>query len=437
MRGKRFANGDSNYVYDNNEINRTIEKEKTDKSDYLKDENECNKKKIKDENCSIKGDTFEERLARQKQRKAEEAKLQEKAPKKKNKLVKIILIIFIIILIIFTAIYFAANGYVNEKLGKIQYENITNDTNDLGISEQATVDDSKFRNICLFGLDSRYDTYDDDYRTDCIMVASINKETNDVTLFSIYRDTFTRMDEDGTVKLDKINHAYYGGVTNTLKTINTNFDLNITEYVTVDFNAVADLVNSVGGIQINITSEELQYINGYIKDVSGVTDMSANYIKTAGTQTLSGVQAVAYARIRYTAGSDYKRAERMRTVLEKVITKLKKMDVTKLDSVMNTIFPEIHTNIKSDDIKTLASNILLYKIQKTFGFPYSTSDVALNKNNYTAKATSENIDYYCIPKTLASNVEKLHKEVFDDEDYVVPDTVKEISNEIVSTTGVK
>ena len=187
---------------------------------------------------------------------------------KKHKKLKIFGIVIAIILIIVIVLVALVYGFLNSKLGKLQIEQITNDLNELGISEANQDSEmSKYRNIAILGLDSRYDTYDSDYRTDCIMVASINKETNEVQLYSIYRDTYVQMELDGEVIFDKINHAYYNGVENTLKTINKNLDLNITEYVMADFTAIADLVDSVGGIEIDVDSEEINYINDYIKDV--------------------------------------------------------------------------------------------------------------------------------------------------------------------------
>ena len=241
-----------------------------------------------------------------------------KKKNRKNKRPRITVIILISVLVVLIAIVLLAYIYINNKLGKLNIENITNDLSELG-SDKANQDKnsqmSKYRNIAILGLDSRYDTYDPDYRTDCIMIASINKETNEVQLYSIYRDTYVEMQLDGETKLDKINHAYYNGVENTLRTINKNLDLNITEYVMADFPALVDLVDKVDGIDIEIDKEEIKYINDYIKDVTKVTGKSADSITSTGMKHLNGVQAMSYCRIRYTTGLDYKRTERMREVL--------------------------------------------------------------------------------------------------------------------------
>lgn len=347
---------------------------------------------------------------------------------KSHKALKIIGIIILIIVILCVCLAGAGYLYISNKLGKLNYETISKDANDLGISSENAdkkSEMSKYRNIALLGLDSRYDTYDEDYRTDCIMIASINQETNEVTLYSIYRDTYVQMTLDGTTKFDKINHAYYNGVQNTIKTINENLDLNISEYVTVDFNAVSDLVDSVGGIDINIDSEEIKYINGYINDVTKVTGKTADKITKTGVNHLNGVQAVSYCRIRYTTGKDYKRTERMRTVLEKVFEKAKKKSIPELNSILDTMLPKIRTNLTAMDITSLIPTMLNATIRESFGWPYKTTGVWMRG------------DFYGPASSLESNVKKLHKEVYGQEDYEVPDNIKEISNQIIKETGVK
>ncbi len=347
---------------------------------------------------------------------------------KKHKKLKIFGIVIAMILIIIIAIILTAYFYLNSKLDKLQIERITNDLNELGISEANSDQNSqmsKYRNIAILGLDSRYDTYDPDYRTDCIMVASINKETNEVQLYSIYRDTYVQMNLDGETILDKINHAYYNGVENTLKTINENLDLNITEYVMADFTAIADLVDTVGGIDIDIDSEEINYINDYIKDVSSVIGRTTTNITHTGLQHLDGIQAVSYCRIRYTSGLDYKRTERMREVLSKVIEKIKRSDLGTINNLLDTFLPKIRTNITVNEIKKLIPTALSFKLTNSFGWPYTTSGVWMKG------------DFYGPATTLESNVEKLHKEVYGQTDYAVPEKIVEISNKIIEVTGVK
>ena len=344
-----------------------------------------------------------------------------------KKAIKVLGIILLIMIILIVLAGIGGYAYIRNKLGKIQYDEISQDATELGISEQAQEKTSpmqKFRNIALLGVDSQTDDYDTGYRTDCIIIASINEENGDVQLFSIYRDTYVQMEEKGKTKFDKINHAYYGGVQNTLKTINTNLDLNITEYALADFGAVKDLVDAVGGIEINITQDELKYINNYIGNVNEVTNSSAKRITKTGNQKLNGVQAVAYCRIRYTEGWDYKRTERMRTVLQKVVAKAKSMSVSEINNLLDEMLPKVKTNIKANEIMSLIPKAMNFNIKESFGWPYSTTGVHING------------DFYGPAATLESNVVKLHKEVFGQNDYVVNSTVKAISDEIEEKTGV-
>ena len=351
---------------------------------------------------------------------------------KKRKGLIITLIILVLLLIIVGIIGIFIVNKINSKIDKIDYQEINK--TDLGISEEQKK--SKFRNIAILGTDSRYDDYNDFARTDCIMILSIDTETNKMNLFSIYRDTFTKMTLKGEEKYDKINHAFYGGVENTLKTINQNFDLNITEYIMIDFETVASMVDKVGGVSINITPDELKVINAPIKENNRVIGASAKPLTSTGIQQLNGVQALAYGRIRYTAGGDYKRTERMRTVLEKVFAKLKTKNLKEIDDIKNTILPKVKTNITKEQIKEMLPKFTEFKFNSTFGFPYNVTSKGLDLKDYY-KGTKGGLDYYVIPLKLVDDVEKLHREVLDEKDYKAPDTIKEIYNEIKTKAKIK
>lgn len=338
---------------------------------------------------------------------------------------KTLIIVFTVIICIVLIVAIGALVFLNSKLGKIKHEDIN--TDDLGISEQQK--NSKFRNIAILGIDSRYNDYEDFARTDCIMIASINKDNNNINLFSIYRDTLTEMDLYGTTRLDKINHAYYGGVETTIKTINTNYDLNVEEYILVDFEAVAKLVDKVGGIELDITTDELKYINGYIGKQS-------THITKAGKQHVDGAQAVAYSRIRYTEGSDFKRADRMRTVLEKTLQKAKNKSIMELNSITDEILSMIRTNISKSEINKLLPQVMNFNIENKFGFPYNATSVVLDLKDYY-EGTKKGPDYYDIPLTLSEDVEKLHKEVLQESDYTVPEKIKELEQKINETASLE
>ncbi len=349
--------------------------------------------------------------------KEETYKVKDKKGGKGKKIFLRILVVFLMILAVLAGI---ATYFIGDKLGKINTETI--DETAIGLTEETNKALSGYRNIALLGIDSREDDYGLGNRSDCIIIASINQKTKDVKLISVYRDTYMQIEENGKSRLDKVTHAYsYGGAQNALKALNTNLDLNITEYVTVNFDAVIVAVNALGGVEINIDSEELKYINSYIDATSSSSGVSSTHITKTGTQTLDGVQAVAYSRIRYTSGGDYKRTERMRTVIEAMMKKAKTLSISKLNSFADTILPRISTNISAGEILALIPSIASFDIKESLGWPYETKGITLDR-------------WYGVPVTLESNVKKLHQEAFKQEDYEVSETVKNISDQIINKT---
>ena len=341
--------------------------------------------------------------------------------KKMNKGLKIFLIILLVLVIIIVGLGVAGYTFVNGKIGKMQKENI--DTTAVGINEETKQELKGYRNIALLGIDSRADDYGLGNRSDCMMIASINQETNEIKLISVYRDTYVYVMENGTKRLDKITPAYsYGGAQNTLKSLNEAMDLNITEFVTVNFDAVIAAVDSLGGVYIDIDKSEIKYVNDYIDATSESSGVKSSHITHSGRQKLDGVQAVSYTRVRYTAGGDYKRTERMRTVVEAMLSKAKTLNVGQLNSFADTILPKIRTNISSSEIWGLIPKLASFKVTESIGWPYDTKGITLDR-------------WYGVPVTLQSNVERLHKEAFEQEDYEASDTVKEMSAAIVKKTG--
>lgn len=337
--------------------------------------------------------------------------------KKFLKIIGIILLILIILAIIaVTTGYFFIKG----KLSKMQQVDI--DENNLNVSETVAENLSGYRNIAIYGVDSRDSSLGKGNRSDCIIIASINNDTKEIKLVSVYRDTYVDIDGYG---LDKITHAYsYGGPELALKTLNENLDLNVTEFVTVNFDAVADAVNALGGVEIDIEANEIDYLNSYLAETSRVTGLETEQITDTGLQTLDGVQAVAYSRIRYTEGGDYKRAERMRTVIEAMFKKLKTKSLGEINDLADKILPEVYTNLDPDEIIKMAPTVLGYSISDSIGWPYEVKGITTDR-------------WYSVPVTLESNVKKLHEEAFDEENYEPSEAVKEISEQIVDRTGYK
>lgn len=325
--------------------------------------------------------------------------------KRKHKALKIIGIILLIVLIIVSLTAGICYWYVNEKLSKIQTVDV--DKNEIEITEGVEEELTEYRNIALLGIDSRQDSYSKGNRSDCIIIASINNKTKEIRLLSVYRDSYLEITNRD---LDKITHAYsYGGPTLTLSTLNTNLDLDITEFVTVNFDAVKEIVNDLGGIKMTVTDSEATQISG---------------INSAGTYTLNGEQALDYARIRK-IDSDYKRTERMRNVIVASLEKVKAKNITELNSIVDKVLPRIYTNIDSKEIISLIPSIASYKITESTGWPTKAEGKIINKV------------WYGVPVTLESSVKELHAELFDDIEYEPSDKVKEISNKIIKKTGCK
>lgn len=339
-------------------------------------------------------------------------------PKKKKSGLKIFSRIVITLVIILAILLASIFWFVNNKIGKMQ--NVKINEEELGISDEIDENLSGYRNIAIFGVDSRSDDYGVGNRSDCIIIASINNKTKEIKLISVYRDTYVQIEGHG---LDKITHAYsYGEAPLAIKTLNKNLDLNIKEFVTVNFDSVSEAVDKLGGVQLTITSEETKYINGYIDEVNRVTGKNSKHITEAGKYNVDGVQAVAYSRIRYTAGGDYKRTERMRTVIEAMFAKLKTRNLAQINSFADSILPQVYTNISLGDILSLAPDMAKYKVSDSIGWPYDTKGKTMDR-------------WYGIPVTLESNVTQLHKEAFGESDYTPSQNIKSISQSIINKTG--
>ena len=322
--------------------------------------------------------------------------------KKKNKkdILKTIIIVLLIILLI---LILTTGIFVYNKFSKI--ERIKLDDEELAISQNV---DDNFRNIALFGVDSG------------IIILSINESTKEMKLFSVYRDTYVEVEGHD---LTKITHAYaYGGPSLAIKTLNKNLDLNISDFVTVNFEAVADAIDLIGGVEIKIEEDEIEPLNSAISETAKVTGKSAEKITSPGIYNLNGVQATSYGRVRYTEGGDYKRTERMRTVIERVFSKAKQMDIVTLNKVIDTILPKVQTSMDAGKAVGLAQQLITYKIVNSRGWPYETKGITMDA-------------WYGIPVTLETNVKKLHEELFNQSNYEVPDEIKNISNKIIEKTG--
>ena len=318
----------------------------------------------------------------------------------KGGILKVLGVLLIIILILLGLALGIGYAFISDKLSNVNYVDIDEANIELNSGVEQELKD--YRNIAIFGLDSRDNSFSNS-RSDCIIIVSINKKTNDVKLTSVYRDTYVDIEGHG---LDKITHAYaYGGPELAINTLNKNLDLNITEFVTVNFDTVETIVDSIGGITLTITDSEASQIG----------------FSSGGTYTLDGKEALAYSRIRK-IDSDYQRTERMRTVLEAVFNKVKKQELSEISNFVDIVLPHISTNMSTNSIISLVPSAVFYKITDSTGWPYDVS-------GYSSDA------WYGVPVTLESNVKEFHQNIFGISDYTPSETVEEISDSIIAETG--
>lgn len=263
--------------------------------------------------------------------------------------------IFIGIICIFVLILGFLGGYMLNLINKV--DTVEVDKENLGIDTETIVEEhkdaEKIVNIALFGVDA---TDGGVGRSDATMVATLDPIHNKLKLTSFMRDSYVYIDGHGQ---DKLNHAYaFGGPELAIRTLNQNFGLNIENFITVNFSSLPIIIDKLGGVDIEITADELNYINGYINDINNKDGRNSSSITTTGVQHLDGVQALAYSRIRYTDGGDYKRTERQRTVLEAIFKKLTSTPVTSYNSLLNDLLPYVQTNLSATDILSLGTKVI-------------------------------------------------------------------------------
>lgn len=337
------------------------------------------------------------------------------------------LILFIVEIIILIIV--AGALYVYSKLNLLNKKEL--DQSKVGKNQVSEETEQTFEGnttIALFGLDNREQGVYDTGNSDVIMIMNINNDTKEVSLVSVYRDTYLNIAGEGEEeKFRKANAAYAaGGAEQAVTMLNRNLDLDIDNYVAFDFKSVAEAIDILGGVEIDIESQaEMDYLNDYISYTSEYVGGSDETVDHLGKQTLNGVQAVSYARIRYTTGGDFKRAERQRRVLNELIKKAKSASLTELNELVNTIFPEVSTDLTQKDIISMMPVMLKYDMANSGGFPYDK----------TTDTPSKKIGSIVIPCDLESNVIQLHKQLFGTEDYQPSEKVQSYNDTIIDLTG--
>ncbi len=276
-------------------------------------------------------------------------------------------------------------------------------------------------NIAVFGVDSR-DGNTKNALADVQVICSINQETGDIKLVSVYRDTYLKIDSKGTYH--KINEAYFkGGHKQAVSALEENLDLKIDDYATFNWKAVAQAINVLGGVDIDITQPEFKYINAFITETVNSTGIGSTQLASAGPNHLDGVQAVAYCRLRL-MDTDFQRTERQRKVISLALEKAKQADLATRTNLVKAILPQISTSVGIDDVLPLAKNISKYHIGETAGFPFAQKTKKMGKMDCV------------IPVTLESNVVTLHQFLYGEEALYSPSSaVKKISDHIAEESG--
>ena len=323
--------------------------------------------------------------------------------------------------------YSCGGSFFVSKLSKIEKTKL--DMDKIEVNEDISQESQKimkgYQTIAMFGLDNRSNGNLSQGRSDVIMLANINNDTKEVKLVSVYRDTYL---DTGDGIFQKCNAAYAkGGPEQAISMLNVNLDLNITDYVTVDFNSIIECVDLLGGVDMEITDDEASLMTGYIRELNELTGNKAENLTQGGTYTLNGVQACAYARIRYGGGDDYRRTERQRTVLTAMVKKAQQSDLTTVNKLINEVCGDIQTSFSNAELLALASQVFQYSIGDTTGFPFTK----------TTRVLSKKTGDVVIPCDLSDNVKELHIFLYEDSAYTASDTVKQNSEKIVSDTGFK
>ena len=348
---------------------------------------------------------------------------EEKKKSRKKKKSKIAFFITMLIAEMLVLGVIFAYAYALKQYSKIQRpEYDVEEVANTGLSEKKLQEMRGYRNIALFGVDSRDNSVGKGNRSDVIIICSIDQATGDIKLVSVYRDTYLDV---GKNSFQKATHAYsYGGPARAVKMLNDSLDLNITDYVTFNWKAVATAINILGGVDIEVTKPEFKYINSYITETVKGTGIGSVQLKAPGMQHLDGVQAVAYARLRY-MDTDYQRTERQRKVIELAFEKAKKADLKTLNDLLGNMLSMVATNLTWQDGLDVINDFGKYNLKDTAGFPFELDDMTLGTKGFIV-----------VPVNLESNVLELHKYLFGDENYEVSAKVKAYSDRISSDTGV-
>ena len=377
--------------------------------------------RIEEENERRQNAEFE----RARKRKAEEARAREeekkwrsyeKRKKKKHPVRSFLLALLVVIVALSGALLIYMRSLL-QTVDSVDLENALESSISPQVRQDRTM--AGYQNIALFGVDSReQDLLSGDNRSDTIMICSVNKKTGETRLVSVYRDTLLNI---GGGDYRKCNAAYaYGGPQQAVAMLNSNLDLNITDFVTIGFEGLAETIDALGGIDLEITEEEMEYMNSYMDDMYYEIGKEYEEVTDWGMQHLSGIQATAYCRIRYTEGDDFRRAERQRTVLMLTMEKAKKANPVRLAAAAGAVLGRTATSLSSTELMLFILRARMMDITESTGFPTEEDRMFATINGESC----------VVPYYLTTNVKKLHRTLFDQDEYEPSPTVEEINENI-------
>lgn len=330
-------------------------------------------------------------------------------------------IVLFVVFLILTIGYVSANK--SYKYNQMDIRPIKN--SDLVVNEGVKEQTKGYTTIALYGVDSRDSNLNTGTNSDAIILLSINKDTKEVKMVSVYRDTLLQIQSDSQTT-HKVNYAYQlGGALMSINTLNANLDLAISDYITVDFNAMADIINTLGGVEVTVTEDEVNNLNKNLAEQIGISGKYSEGVHEAGTKVLNGQQAVAYSRIRSTGKGDITRTMRQRTVLLGLVNKMINADSKMISNLIDVSFSCISTSLIKDEVTSLAKDIADYKITGNIGFPFSYTPMSLDGKGSVIVAAD-----------LNANVTALHEYLYGTSGYTPSTTASSISTEVSSETGV-
>ena len=343
--------------------------------------------------------------------------------KKKSKVGRIILFTVEIVALVLVTMFLYTTLKV-EKSGRLNIAEESIIINQTVREHHAQEAMKGFRTVALFGVDSTTGQLAKNTRTDTIMIASINLDNGEVRLVSVYRDTYLNLGND---RYNKANAAYAnGGPEQAINMLNMNMDLNITDFVTVGFKGLVDTIDALGGIMIDVTEAEIVHLNNYQATMAKELKRDSFPVRNAGRQRLDGLQATAYCRIRFTAGDDFRRAERNREVLRQILDEAKKASPATISKIATDVFGSVLTSFDLADIISLLGDITKYKIVDDAGFPTE----ALRTTGTIGNAGS-----CVVPIDLTANVIWLHQFLFGFDEYTPSNELKTYSDKIKKDTS--